>query len=282
MSGRAAARPPSHAFAQALDDRILRFTDARGQLAAGNRRRWLMPALFAGISAALVAWALVPLIPLAPSFNGLASIDLDLYLAAARRWVDGGSFYQAYQLQGPYTIAYGDILYPPVVLWLLVPFLVLPTILWWIVPLVVTTWGIARLRPSFVVWPLLALCIAWPPTAVRIASGNPVMWIVAALTLGVVVVGPAVLAFLKPSLFPFAFWGSHRRRWWLWLAVFVALCVPFGMMWRDWLVTVMNSQGGGLLYSAQELPMLFFPIIAWIGRRRVVLGPLDSASSVPG
>jgi hypothetical protein len=108
------------------------------------------------------------------------------------------------------------------------------------------------------------------------------MWIVAALTLGVVVVGPAVLAFLKPSLFPFAFWGSHRRRWWLWLAVFVALCVPFGMMWRDWLVTVMNSQGGGLLYSAQELPMLFFPIIAWIGRRRVVLGPLDSASSVPG
>jgi hypothetical protein len=237
--------------------------------------------LFGLVASALLGWALLPLIPLAPSFNGLASIDFDLYLRAARRWIDGGTFYQPYQLQGPYTIAYGDILYPPVVLWLLVPFLILPTILWWVVPLVITAWGIVRLRPSFVVWPLLAMCIAWPPTAVRIASGNPVMWVVAALTAGVVIAGPAALAFVKPSLFPFAFWGIDRRQWWVWLVAFVVLCVPFGMMWHDWLVTVANSQGGGLLYSAQELPMLLFPIIAWIGRRRVVLSPLQSVERTP-
>jgi hypothetical protein len=231
-----------------------------------------MPILFAGLAAVVLAWALLPLIPLAPSFNGLASVDLDLYIAAARRWVGGGSFYEPYQLHGPYAIAAGDVLYPPVALWLFVPFTVMPKVLWWAIPVGVTVWALSSLRPSFVVWPLLALCVAWPPTLVKIATGNPVMWVVAAMSLGIVFVGPAVLVLLKPSLFPFAFWGANRRHWWFVLVAFALLCVPFGSMWGQWLAAVTNAQGGGFLYSIQEIPMLLLPVIAWLGRSQRATG----------
>jgi hypothetical protein len=238
--------------------------------AATTRVPLLVPALFAAVSVAFLAWSLLPLIPLAPTFNGYASRDVDLYLLAARRWLDGGAFYEPYQLQGAYGISYGDILYPPVVLWLLVPFLIVPTILWWAIPIALTGFGLARLRPSFVVWPLLALCVAWPPTAVRVATGNPVMWVVAAVMVGTVVAGPAALALVKPSLLPFAIWGIRRRAWWLWLIAFGVVCIPFGTMWVEWITVVMNSRGGGLLYSIQEVPMLLIPVIAWVGRTRLI------------
>ena len=51
------------------------------------------------------------------------------------------------------------------------------------------------------------------------------------------------------------------------LAVFLVLCLPFGPMWADWVRTVVNSRGGGLLYSILEAPMLALPLVAWIGRR---------------
>ncbi len=137
-------------------------------------------------------------------------------------------------------------------------------------PLGLTAWSVWRLRPSFVVWPLLALCVAWPPTGVKLATGNPVMWAMAAMAVGVVTVGPAVFAVIKPSLFPFALWGVRHRRWWVYLAVLVVLSLPFGAMWADWLKVVMNSQGGGLLYSVQEIPLLAFPVIVWLARSRNV------------
>ena len=39
-------------------------------------------------------------------------------------------------------------------------------------------------------------------------------------------------------------------------------------MWVDWVASVVNSRGGGLLYSALEIPMLLLPLVAWLGRRR--------------
>jgi hypothetical protein len=52
-------------------------------------------------------------------------------------------------------------------------------------------------------------------------------------------------------------------------------------MWADWLTTVVNSRGAGLLYSALEAPMLALPVVAWAGRRRETHGPvvLDMTSS---
>jgi ABC-type transport system involved in cytochrome c biogenesis permease component len=78
--------------------------------------------------------------------------------------------------------------------------------------------------------------------------------------------GPFVL--LKPSLAPFALFGANRRSWWAGLAALVLLCLPFGGLWADWVASVLNSRGGGLLYSALEIPMLLLPLVAWIGRTR--------------
>jgi hypothetical protein len=78
----------------------------------------------------------------------------------------------------------------------------------------------------------------------------------------------APFVLLKPSLAPFALFGIHRRSWWVGAAVLVALSVPFGALWADWFASVVNSRGGGLLYSSLEAPMLLLPLAAWVGRRR--------------
>ena len=195
-------------------------------------------------------------------------VDFVLYREAAARWLAGGSYFESYQLTGPYVIQAGDILYPPVALWLLVPFTVLPAVLWWAIPIGVTAWAVWRLRPSPAWWPLIALCVAWPTTLLKTWTGNPVMWSVTALAFGVIYGSPSVFVLIKPSLFPFALFGANRRRWWVALAVFVALCLPFGALWADWVTSLTNSTGGGILYSTLEVPMLLIPLVAWLGRAR--------------
>jgi hypothetical protein len=208
------------------------------------------------------------------------AVDADLYRDAAFRWLGGGPFYEARQLAGPYEIVPGDILYPPVGLWLFVPFTFLPytlaMVLWWGIPIGVTAWAIVRLRPRPAVWPLIALCIAWPTTPLKTWTGNPVLWSMAAMAAATAWRGFAPFALLKPSLFPFALFGFPQRAWWVGLAAFVLLCLPFGAMWADWVRTVVDSRGGGILYSILEAPMLALPLVAWLGRR------VDRGAPQPG
>jgi hypothetical protein len=145
----------------------------------------------------------------------------------------------------------------------------------------VTAWAVHRVRPTPLVWPLIALCIAWPTTPLKVWTGNPVIWCVAAMAVSIVWRGGAPFALLKPSLFPFALFGIGQRAWWFGLGIFVLLCLPFGAMWADWLTTVVNARGAGLLYSALEAPMLALPLVGWAGRRREPRGPLvlDMTSS---
>lgn len=218
----------------------------------------------------------VPLLFVAITPNALeqpVGVDYVLYRDAAARWLAGGPFFQPYQLAGPYDISAGDILYPPVGLWLFVPFAILPAplaaVLWWSIPIGITAWAAWRLRPRPQAWPLIALCLAWPTTPLKVWTGNPVIWAVAAVALGTLYRWPSVFALLKPSLFPFALFGANRRSWWLALAVFIAMSLPFGQMWGDWAASVVNSRGGGILYSSLEIPMLLLPIVAWLGRTDV-------------
>jgi hypothetical protein len=211
--------------------------------------------------------------------------DIALYRDAASRWLAGGPFYDPRQLVGPYVVQHGDILYPPVGLWLFVPVAVLPQaialVLWWGIPAALTIWAVRRVAPRPAVWPLIALCLAWPTTPLKIWTGNPVIWSAAAMAVAIVWRGGAPFALLKPSLFPFALFGIGQRAWWIGLAIFGAMCLPFGSMWLDWLTTVVNAQGAGLLYSALEAPMLALPLVAWAGRRRVPDAPMlaDMTSS---
>lgn len=226
--------------------------------------------LFAVITLVILATQVPSLIDAfgRPNVNGYGGIDYRLYMDATARWLAGGPFYEPYQLAGPYTITAGDILYPPVALWLFVPFTFLPAVLWWLVPLGAIAVVVWALRPGPLAWPLIALCLVWPPTVVKLITGNPVIWSVAALALGCLFVWPSVFVLLKPSLFPFALFGANHRSWWVALGVFALLCLPFGAMWADWVTTVVNSRGGGIIYSIQEIPMMLLPLVAWVWRKR--------------
>jgi hypothetical protein len=202
-------------------------------------------------------------------------VDFDLYRDVTTRWLNGGPFFEPYQVAGPYEIRAGDILYPPVALWLFVPFAVpvgplaaIAAVAWWTIPLGITAATVLHLRPRPVVWPLIALCVSNPTTLLKIWTGNPVIWAMAAMALATLYYWPAVFVLLKTSLFPFAFFGANRRSWWVALAALVVVSVPFGSLWADWLASVVNSRGGGPLYSSLEIPMLLLPLIAWAGRTR--------------
>ena len=219
-----------------------------------------------GVSAAVVLLPILFVAVVPDPLTQPIGVDFVLYRDVAARWLAGGPYFEPHQLAGPYTIEAGDILYPPVGLWLFVPFTFLPAILWWVIPVVAIAWAIWRLRPRPEVWPLLALCVAWPTTLLKTWTGNPVIWTVAALALATVYYWPAVFVLLKTSLFPFAFFGARRRSWWVALVGLVVASIPFGTLWLDWFTSVVNSRGGGPLYSSLEIPMLLLPLVAWLGR----------------
>ena len=225
------------------------------------------------LSVAVFAIPLVFVLAIPDPLEQPFGVDFVLYRDVAARWLAGGPYFEPYQLAGPYEIRAGDVLYPPVGLILFAPFAVLPAAIawstWWAIPLGVVAWAVWRLRPRVEVWPLLALCVAWPTTLLKTWTGNPVIWCVAAMALGTLWYWPSVFVLLKPSLAPFALFGANRRSWWVALAGFAVLCLPFGPLWADWVASVVNSRGGGVLYSALEIPMLMIPLVAWLGRTRL-------------
>lgn len=245
-------------------------------------RRWYGPAMFGATvvilgAAALVAWLTISGV----SAAGRLGADLTLYLAAAERWISSGGFYPVHQVAGPYPVSDGDILYPPPLLLLLIPFLVLPAVLFWIIPLGTIAAVVRRHRPRPWAWPLMALGLAYPVTTLKIVHGNPVMWIAAAMALGTVYAWPSVLVLLKPSLAPFALIGARRRSWWIALGVAAVLSVPFAGLWVDYAKVALNARSpNGLLYSLDEVPLMLIPVIAWLGRaRRAGNGPGDPAEA---
>lgn len=195
-----------------------------------------------------------------------AGIDYGIYIGAARRVLDGGSWYLDRQLGGPYQIVVGDILYPPTILVLLVPFVFLPAILWWIVPLAIWVAAAIRLRPARWTWPFIALCLWWPRTESQVLFGNPVVWIAAAMWLGALYDWPSVLVFLKPTVAPFALFGIRRRSWWIAVACLAIVSAPFA--WQYIRVLLDARSDSGWFYSLEEWPMLLVPVVAWLGSPR--------------
>ena len=247
--------------AHATDGTIPSIDGPKGPVAVVTRKVQLV---LAAVTAVIVAFPIVDLAraALKPNFNGYGGIDYTLYMDATRRWLGGGPFYQPYQLSAPYPIQMGDVLYPPNGLLLFVPFTLLPALVWWVIPLGITAWAVWRMRPSPIAWPFIALCLFWPAFVARMVAGNPVMWVMAAVALGCLYKWPSIFVLLKPTLLPFALIGIHSRSWWIALAGWALVSLPFGLMWLDWIRAVTNSTGGGLLYSMQDIPILLLPVIA--------------------
>lgn len=231
------------------------------------------------IRLAFAALALLIVLPGLPEFwvaltqdpGDHMGTDYDLYMDVTRRWLATGVFYEPYQLTGPYSLEGGvmPVLYPPVALWLLVPFTVIPWPLWWAMPILGTAWIVWSWRPGPISWPLIAICLAWEPTHIHLMSGNPGLWAMLATALATRWAFAGPFALLKPSLFPFAAVGIRRRSWWLGLAVFSLLSLAVLPMWFDWLTALANqSNNGGFLYSWQAAPIMLIPLVAWVTRKK--------------
>ena len=104
-------------------------------------------------------------------------VDFQLYRDVTNRWLAGGPFFEPYQVAGPYDIRAGDVLYPPVALWLFVPFAAgagaiaalaaVVSAAWWALPLGATAASVWRLRPKPAFWPWIAFQTKNPSTGRR-------------------------------------------------------------------------------------------------------------------
>jgi hypothetical protein len=198
-------------------------------------------------------------------------VDFHQYQGHVQRWLTSGQFYLPRQLAGPTSVMDGDPLYPPIALYLLVPFHWLPDIAWWVPPLAILAYAFVRFRPGMWTWPLLAAVLAYPRTEAMIFYGNPGMWIDAAIASGLLWGWPAVLVLLKPSLGPFALMGIRHRSWWIAIAVIVVASLPFAGLWFDY-VTVLRNSSVPLTYSVLDLPLALAPVVAWLGRSDARVG----------
>ena len=216
--------------------------------------------LFAGYELAIV-------VPRAVSLREPLGVDFHQYLDHARRFLETGSFYLEHQLHGPYVIELGDPLYPPAILYLLVPFLVIPQILWWVTPLGLIGALVMTSRPKPWAWPVLALIVADPRTIEVVIYGNPAMWIGAAVAGALLWSWPGALVLLKPSLAPFALIGIRSRGWWLALAVGVVLSAPLVGLYLQF-VRVLLDSNGSWSYSLPDVPFVALPLVAWLARTR--------------
>jgi hypothetical protein len=201
------------------------------------------------------------------------AIDYGIYMDAVSRWFADGSWYQQRQLEGPYPIMLGDVLYPPVLLYLLVPFRFLGPWLWWMIPAGVLAWVVWRHRPGPWAGLAIALCLAWPYSPAKYVFGNPVIWAASAVALGTIWHWPAALAIIKPTILPFALIGVRDRRWWVTVLCLGLASLPVLALTLLYPQVLLDAQPnpvdgrGGPFYSLTEFPLMAIPIIAWLGRR---------------
>ena len=250
-----------------------------GSSHAPDRRRTILIAATAAIvTLTVVGWLLV-VVYQADWLGRSFAVDYKIYMGALDRWQAGAGWYQPRQLNGPYPIELGDVLYPPVLIYLLLPFRYLGPVVWSAIPAAILVWAVWRHRPALWAIALIAVCVAWPYAPAKYIFGNPVIWGAAALavaTLGVATLQrwPAALLLLKPTVAVFALFGIRDRRWWLMVAILLVASIPFLADTLRYPEVLINAQTnpvdgrGGPFYSLTEFPLLCIPILAWLGRRR--------------
>jgi hypothetical protein len=235
-------------------------------VAKGGRIRWIR-AVQIGVAGGLLVIPLAQLWLSVTTGSQDLGIDWFAYREAALGWLHGGSFYTPEQLAGPYVLLTWEPLYPPIALPLLVLIAHQPDALCGAVPGGLYLAALWRMAPQG--W--------WLPATIGLFVlssgiypwwyGQPTIWLFPAIAWGLLLGGWAVFVFVKPSLFPFALIGIHRKSWWVTFAAFLAVCVPSGTLWIDWYRALDNSDQT-VWYSLWQAPMMVVPVVAWLGRRR--------------
>jgi hypothetical protein len=231
--------------------------------------KWYRP-LAVGLSALFAAYGLFVLAILVTQSAtfGPPGSDREIYVGAAQRWLGGGPYFYPEQLAGRYELEVGHVLYPPPSLLAFAVLSFLPAVLWWLIPIAIVGAVIVYHRPAPWAWPLIAACLGFQWSIMLLYTGNPTIWLSAAVALGTVWGWPAVAVALKPTLLPFAFIGVRRRSWWLVAGLGLVVSIPFWGMWLDWFHAVTNAYGWrvGPLYSLGDVPWLLAPVVAWRAR----------------
>ncbi len=195
--------------------------------------------------------------------------DLRGYVEASRSWLAGDGFYLPRQLHGPYAIELGDVLYPPTVLYMFIPFLVLPYQLWWVLAVGLLCYVVWSWRPALWAVAAILVCLAFPNQPILYFRGAPVIVFAALVAAALRWKWPGALILLKPSILPFALIGIRTRGWWITAGILLVLTLPLVALIPDWLRAVVDARGpDGWLYSVKDLPLLMVPVIAYLGRTR--------------
>ena len=234
-----------------------------------------------GVFLALAAWEFVWLwVDIDKQHaNGL---DFAFYKSVGDHWLSTGQFYLPHQLSGPYVVRTEvDVLYPPLALFLFIPFHWLPFWLWWVIPIGIVGYTVWRLRPARWSWPVLAFLVFFPKTLSETIYGNSDMWVTALVAGGLLWSWPSVLVFIKPSLLPLAFIGVRHRSWWIAAVLLGVASLPLLGLWLDY-PTAMRNSSAAWYYSLGNLPMELIPLAAWLGRRTASRGsaPAPEAPAV--
>lgn len=195
--------------------------------------------------------------------------DYGFFRDVAQRWVETGAFYNPHQLAGPYEAATAvDVLYPPIALYLFVPFVWLPAPLWWLIPIGIVAWHVIDARPAWWAYPVIALLLWFPRSESMVIWGSTGMWVAAlvALALRFPVFGSWVL--FKPTFAPFALVGIRHRAWWIGLGILALASVVMLPLWFDYVRAMTNNVGpwpGSVLYSLPDYVLVLIPVVAWRG-----------------
>jgi hypothetical protein len=261
----AAVRAEGRAPRPAIDERVEQ---------PRTRAQNLVLTALAGSTAAILVLAAIELAyGLAyKSWDRAIGGDLTYYANLARNLFSGGHWFPDKELHGPWQIMNSgpiDVLYPPAAAWIFAPFIVLPIGVLLAAVIGVYLWLFLEWRPSPWSWPLMALCVLWPPTLLTAIGGNSSLFVMMAIGLGLRYRWPSVFILLKPSFLPFAILGIRSKGWWVGLAVLGLMSLPFlreTLLYPQVLLDSRNPSGA--LYSFVYLPMMAIPIIAWLGRTR--------------
>lgn len=238
----------------------------------GRRPHIAAPTIALAITAGIFIGILASSVMLLDEIRNQWGEDYRFFMSATRRWLETGEFYLLHQTAGPYEARSAvDVLYPPVVLWLFVPFTVLPAALWWVIPIGIVTWHVWNSRPVWWTWPVIA-ALCWVPRDQSIVIlGNTGIWIAAFVALGLRSPAASPFVLLKPTFAPLALIGFRSRAWWVGLCMVAAVSMSVLPLWFDYVRAIQNNVGTwppGFAYSLPDYLLCGVPIIAWVGRTR--------------
>jgi hypothetical protein len=214
------------------------------------------------------AWNLSIMVPHVLNQQFAIGVDHRFFVAQVERWLSGGGFYLPHQLAGPYEFETArDNLYPPLALWLFLPFVRLPAILWWAIPVALIGYSLWRLRPAMWTWPYLAFVLWYPRSQAAFLFGSTSIWVAALVCLAAVHPWAAPLTLFKPSFGPFALFRIRERAWVAGGVAVIAASLAVLPLWPDYVRVTLNGNTS-ILYSLIDYPIVATGIVLWLGRTR--------------